>query len=1020
MRPRRLRMEAFGAYPGRQDLDFDILGDRRFFLIHGATGSGKTTILDAICFALYGTLSGSARQAANARSEMADDDAETSVRLDFSLGSEHYRVERKPEQVRAKKRGEGTTKVAPKATLWRRTNTTDDADEGKVMATGPRNVDQMIVDILGFDADQFRQVVVLPQGEFLGFIKGGSKDREQILRALFPTQRFAEIENALRDRSRDVQERIEDVRKRRAFIWEQAEVDSDAALHEALDGARTARKDAEAHVLEMQQVHEAARAALTHGKSLAEAFAAARDAAAALAALTAKAEEMTALEQALEKARKAAELRDLDQAVEATAKDLSQGQTALKAAAQAWESAEERLAGAREMVEQTSEHDARVEAMREEERRVGDWLERLESLTKARADHATATKALVDARDDETKAKQARDATTQKLRELTERKEAIAVEGTQAKELRRAADEASERVQWRTKLLATSKQLVSAELDERRSREAIEKLREDETAARDALRSLEQVYMKQQAAVLAAGLSDGEPCPVCGSIHHPIPATPSDDDVAAEAVDDARARLDDLGRTLATRNDALTELTSATTRLRADRDNLVERLKDAAEAPLEELTARANDALAQAEKAGRAAETLADLERQIEAARQEQTQSDEVFSAQTQAVNDAATKAGKTEAIVAEREASVPTDQRDKDGLTQRRAELVAQMDVLRNARAKALMNERDANDKRTAAVAAHQAATHAQNQAQERYDAAVEAFEQRLGQKGFADKEAYRAAARSEAEIDAMAGELTAYREKIHAAKEHAVRAKAKVEDKSEPDPDALTATENDAGQKLETAREDASRRRRRVEQLEKWMTDLAAVTKDENALEARFATVGHVARVVAGDNPQRLSFSRFVLGAYLDDVLIAASQRMLVMSQHRYRIQRQMTAGDLRRASGLDLEVVDNWTGGSRDISTLSGGESFMAALALALGLADVVQAYSGGVHLETIFVDEGFGSLDPEALDAAMRVLQDLQKGGRLVGIISHVDELKERIDVRLEVTGGERGSRARFVV
>ncbi|MCB1154657.1 AAA family ATPase, partial [bacterium] len=140
MRPRRLRMEAFGAYPGRQDLDFDILGDRRFFLIHGATGSGKTTILDAICFALYGTLSGSARQAANARSEMADDDAETSVRLDFSLGSEHYRVERKPEQVRAKKRGEGTTKVAPKATLWRRTNTTDDADEGKVMATGPRNV----------------------------------------------------------------------------------------------------------------------------------------------------------------------------------------------------------------------------------------------------------------------------------------------------------------------------------------------------------------------------------------------------------------------------------------------------------------------------------------------------------------------------------------------------------------------------------------------------------------------------------------------------------------------------------------------------------------------------------------------------------------------------------------------------------------------------------------------------------------------------------------------------------------
>jgi exonuclease SbcC len=191
-----------------------------------------------------------------------------------------------------------------------------------------------------------------------------------------------------------------------------------------------------------------------------------------------------------------------------------------------------------------------------------------------------------------------------------------------------------------------------------------------------------------------------------------------------------------------------------------------------------------------------------------------------------------------------------------------------------------------------------------------------------------------------------------------------------------------------------------------------------LAANAERAAELDKKYQTVGYIADVANGKNPHSVTFQRFVLGALLDDVLVAASQRLKIMSKGRYLMQRQSKLTDGRKAGGLDLEVSDAYTGHTRSAGTLSGGESFLAALSLALGLADVVQSYSGGVYLDTIFIDEGFASLDPEALDAAMQALIDLQQGGRLVGIISHVSELKERIDTRLEITAGKSGSSAKF--
>jgi DNA repair protein SbcC/Rad50 len=193
-----------------------------------------------------------------------------------------------------------------------------------------------------------------------------------------------------------------------------------------------------------------------------------------------------------------------------------------------------------------------------------------------------------------------------------------------------------------------------------------------------------------------------------------------------------------------------------------------------------------------------------------------------------------------------------------------------------------------------------------------------------------------------------------------------------------------------------------------------------LRALDAELASLDGRYQLVGQIAEVAGGKNEYRMTFQRYVLGVFLDEVLYAATERLKIMSRGRFLLQRVRDAATGRSAGGLDLEVHDTWTSTTRAVGTLSGGESFLASLALALGLADVVQAYAGGIRLETIFIDEGFGSLDPEALDLAIRALQDLQKGGRLVGIISHVTELKELIGARLEVLPGRRGSTARFVV
>lgn len=275
----------------------------------------------------------------------------------------------------------------------------------------------------------------------------------------------------------------------------------------------------------------------------------------------------------------------------------------------------------------------------------------------------------------------------------------------------------------------------------------------------------------------------------------------------------------------------------------------------------------------------------------------------------------------------------------------------------------------------------------------------------------------AWRAALLPAERIAALDAAIREAEQRHAAARERAERALSAIAGLARPDLDALEARAAAARAAVEAVLDRIAQARGALSALADTLARLDLIARESGAIEAEYRIVGHLADIANGNNGRNLTFQRYVLAALLDDVLRAASLRLTAMSRGRYQLQRREDVADARRAAGLDLEVVDEYTGRSRPAATLSGGEGFMASLALALGLSDVVQGYAGGVQLDTLFIDEGFGSLDPESLELAMRALIDLQQRGRMVGVISHVEEMKQQIDVAVDVVQGIRGSRIR---
>ena len=1020
MKPIRLKLCAFGPYAAEQTVDFRDLRGRSFFLIHGPTGGGKTSLLDAICYALYGETSGVDRTAEQMRSHLADPATATTVSFDFSLGEKRYRVTRSPEQERPKRRGEGVMTEMSRAAISDRTNCTDDAEEGVPLVSQPSKVSRYVEELLGFRSEQFRQVMVLPQGKFRELLVAGSQQREEILRVLFGTEIYGRMQEALKARARSIKEKEEQIRIERDTILRSADIATMAELQEGRDRTAQIIEALKAVVEQCRAAKGEALAKLSEARQVQSKLQEEKEARAALDRQESQRPRLDSQRKRSAAARRAAHLFPIEsllserrKAAEARAKEKESAVALLDSCAR-------KRAGAFEQLNLQVARQSETDGIRTELAQLDACAGRVAAVDQAnralREAEALEQKVTAQAASIQTESKQNQLLSQQTQARLdAARQLAAAHEGNVL-----ALKQAEQIVGARRELEGIRIERAAADRKQSALEKQVEAAGQSAVAAKQELERLQQLLLAGQSVVLASTLTAGEPCPVCGSLHHPRPADASVELPSPKEVENQKGRA---AREEARANDLREQLRQSQTsvaRLAERESALVALAGEATHRDIEEFQAPVDQRRAAADASGNALRELAALEGQREmlgskslglAERAAQVEA-QAKAAVEQVMRLRATRDGSA--------AGIPEKLRSPAALAKARGTAEERLKALEDALALARGAASEAERALAAADERMKGAAAEAESAAAALSATRAEFEKQRAEAGFASDAELAAAKLPEPQVRKLEEEIAAFDQSIVAATARIERASQAARGLGEVDLAAVQSAADEAESKLEEVLRQQTRRESELASLDQALASVRRLSRDVEALEAEFKVIGQVADVACGKNGAGLTFQRFVLTFLLDDVLIAATHRLRLMSRGRYQLQRRRDRADGRASAGLDLEVFDSYTGTSRAVATLSGGESFLASLSLALGLADVVQARSGGTRLDTLFIDEGFGSLDPEALDLALRALTDLLKDGRLVGIISHVPELREQVPARLEITNTRRGSAARFVL
>ncbi|MEU3526208.1 SMC family ATPase [Streptomyces sp. NPDC038707] len=992
MRLHRLDITAFGPFGSTQSVDFDALSAAGLFLLHGPTGAGKTTVLDAVCYALYGSVPGARQsgQGMQLRSDHAPPRTRTEVRLDLTVAGRRLEITRQPPWERPKLRGKGTT--VDKAQTWLREY---DAKAGtwKDLSRSHQETGAEVEQLLGMSREQFCQVVLLPQGDFARFLRADAEARGRLLGRLFDTQRFADVEKRLAERRRATEARVREgdtalladahrMQQEAGDAMELPEPDpGDPGLAEAVLGAAavarsTARERldiARCRLAAAESAHAAARHALDEARELARLqgrFTEARERAARLAE---RAGAHRADQQRMERARKAEAVAPALELREEADREHRRAAAAEARARGALPDAHvgADASGLAAAARRTAEELGGLDAARRAERRLAGLTEERAGLDRQeRADEDVLREAdtWLDGWDTTRAALQTRIDSAQ---EAATRAEQLAV---RREPMGRRLD------------AARTRDRLAADLAEARQR--ADESRRGALDARAHWLDVKEQRLAGIAAELAAHLTAGEPCAVCGATEHPAPARK-----AAGHVD--RATED---RALAAVQRAEERHTEDEGRLGAVREALAAATAEAGDTPTAHLAAEADRLEQEYARARRDASALHAAQQELRRAEQERER--RLADRQQTAVRAASRLARR-------------------DTLDREQASLEAELEQARgglgSVAARAAQLERLAARLTEAADAVR----------------AAEAAAQRLkdADARLADA-AYRAGFDTPAAAAAALLDSAAHRELQHRLdawqqEEAAVRAvlaepgTAAAAQLPPADPAGAERAAAAAERRLREAGSARDAAARCCAELDRLSARAAEAVRRLAPLRAEHERVARLATLTAGtsaDNERRMRLESYVLAARLEQVAAAATARLQRMSSGRYTLVHSDDRTG-RGRSGLGLHVVDAWTGRERDTATLSGGETFFASLALALGLADVVTEEAGGVRLDTLFIDEGFGSLDDQTLDEVLDVLDSLRERDRSVGIVSHVADLRRRVHAQLEVVKGRTGSSLR---
>ena len=1019
MKPINLVISAFGPYADAQTIDFRELGGRRFFLIHGPTGGGKTTILDAMCYALYGDTSGKERDGEQMRCQMAKADVRTEVTFDFAIGEKQYRVTRKPRQERPRKRGEGTTTEMPSAELWDRTGVTDDA-EGNPLATQPTKVTEQVSLLLGFRSEQFRQVIVLPQDKFRELLLADSAQREDILQTLFRTSFYEQVQEALKERAKGIAGKLEIVKARHVFVLEQAAVASSDELKARQEEKRQADIAAEVNLKLLRDAHTVAEAKQVADQQTGAKFLEHRTATDALNATEQKQSEIDKARVQIDAADRARKVAVEESALRQRQQENNSRKAALKSAVENEKAASTALEAAQTKLKAEETKKAERERFFAEATRIDGLRDRVLNLEIA-ASKSSDAKARLSALSDQLEAakrhheKSKLEAETVKGQRSAAQSLAASLEGH-----RLAVSNSQKELAERTKLAEAETAIATRTKQLAAAKQKLDQAQNDLQAAKAASADVQRAWINGQAARLAKRLVDGEPCPVCGSTEHSFPATSVNDIPSDEQLQSVQEAVDQQSEVVKRDDIAVKKLESELAVGASAAETYRVSLGNAANEELPSIQMRLKQHEAAFQRSHEANTSIPSLAQKVNDATKAEEDAKLKEADVTLQYQQAVAAVSAAGATLVECRNGVPEKLTTVALLDAEVARIRRIVDGIDSAMKLAIEAFNKAQQVTTAMTEMSKSAQAECVASDETLRRAKDDFERKRTECGFALDAELTAAKLTDVQIRGIRERVEVHAQALSAAKDRAARAAASVAGLKVPDLESSKLLVEKARQDLDSGISLSGNLKRDMEQIEISFQQLDGAAREMEALRSQYAVIGRIAEVADGKNNAGLKFSRFVLGFLLDDVLIAATERLKIMSKGRYQLQRRKERADMRSHGGLDLEVFDAHSGYARAAATLSGGESFLASLSLALGLADVVQAQAGGIRMETMFIDEGFGSLDSETLDLAVNSLIDLFKDGRLVGIISHVAELQERMDARLEIMRALRGSSARFVV
>ena len=1026
MKPISLTMEAFGPYRDSVTLDFNELQDHSMFLIAGPTGAGKTSILDAMVYALYGEPSGEVRKTDAIRSDFAEPHRMTRVDFSFAIGDAQYRVERLPKQMVAKKRGTGMREQNASATVYEKKD-----GEWKVIATSAAAIRDTIQQIIGFRKDQFLQVVLLPQGEFRKLLVASTSEREELLHTLFRTELYRKLQEVLKTAYDEAKAGVEEnLTKQTAFIQSiphdgatpmltiehVRELLANRGSHRdtlAIDRDEAVNMVEQFNVLRNQwSLYNQAQQSLT-------------EATLKLDLVKARETERINLNEKVQFLNSLAPTHELY-------KQYIEKQAVLKTLEQALSDAEER-------VKLATQHEAKclevysglegqaesIQAKRTTLAQFQQQAEKFDELDVLKKEFSTLHSSL-----EEFDSKKSEDALA-KQRELVETLENDLESSRKQLQDKNKFFEATPVIQGQLNDLHRYSELleeiskVQKEIDDKG--QTLVSLDEIVQVAKVHLERLEHLMQEGLAFELVHLVVDNEPCPVCGSTDHPQLAAKPEIYPTKDEIEEARIARDaalqkqasEVGqqKTLVIRLDELTKQVDAqVSTLKLSIDGFSEKKFASVQ---QDLLAKMEQLTALRGKSELLSKTIADKEHKLKVARDKLATLELAHNELLKNLHDLEIRISSVQANIDALSKTLPTTNM---AAWQKQLESLDSDITVYDEQVKVGKTNLDAAREQLNAKRGRLETLSSQvKEETKNFNLMYKNYTQSLQTISLAEDD-FVEALRDIKEIETYRTQLHALDEafnKAQAVYDAALKATETVVKPSETVSDEIYATA-------------VAHRDTLVGNLAAWDKETKHIKTTLNSLEELETAMGEAREKVkflsrlndlANGGEQgfkNVTFERYVLGAILDEVVYAANLRLQKMSRNRYSLERSDYTGGGRGKQGLDLAVMDAFTGQSRPANTLSGGETFLASMALALGLADVIQSYAGGIHMDTMFIDEGFGTLDPDTLELAMETLVQLQSSGRLIGMISHVPELKSRIPAHLEVIRGDDGSTAKFVI